>query len=253
MKQKNRHVNNLARSVPWRSAFFWTWLAISVILIIPAYLSIQFKQNWPTPINAIRSLIRGEPQSSITFFAKRSIHIFTVLTQDEIEVRPASYSNLSTEQKLLGRITLREYKTGDELSPNKLGPQLTAGVNYQVQEITVPDSLSWLIPGDTASFVLIDTSCPSSTRIPTSATPAPSSTTSTCLPTQATGTKFPNLLDAVILENGTVEKDGLISFLVAIPTDENQAVLSLLDKDTGNIVAYLLVNVSSGATPTPTP
>jgi len=247
MKQKNRPVNNLSRIFLWRSAFFWTWLAILIILIIPAYLSIKFNTDWPTPINALRSLIRGEPESSTTFVAKRSFHIFTVLMPGDISVRLPSHSAVAEEQKLLGRITLREYKAGDQINLEELGPQLTAGVNYQVQDIDVPNSLSWLRPGDTASFVLIEISCPSSTHTVSSVTP----TASTCLSTEIAGTKSHNLLDAVILENGTMEKDGLMSFLVAIPTGENQDVLPMLGRDAGNIIAYLQEEAPSAVTPTP--
>jgi len=41
-----------------------------------------------------------------------------------------------------------------------------------------------------------------------------------------------------------MEKDGLMSFLVAIPTTGgNQDALSLLDRDPENVIAYLMVKV----------
>ncbi len=244
MKQKNRPANHLSRIFTWRSASFWAWLAVSAILVIPAYLSIHFNMGWPTPINALRSLIRGEPQSSTTFSAKHPLQYFTVLTQNDIDVHSPSHAHDAEERKLLGRITLRDYQTGDEIHLEELGPQLAPGVQYQVQDIDVPDSLGWLRPGDTASFVLIETSCLSNTRPAPSSTPTSSSTTSTCLPIQTTRTNSPNLLNAVILENGTMEKDGLMSFLVAIPTTGgNQDALSLLDRDPENVIAYLMVKV----------
>jgi len=61
------------------------------------------------------------------------------------------------------------------------------------------------------------------------------------------------LLDVMILEKGPVEQDGLVSFLVAIPADENQNVLPLLDRDTGNIVAYLLKQAPAEVSPLPSP
>ena len=245
MKQKNRPANHLSRIFSWRSAFIWIWLAVSAILFIPAYLSIYFNTGWPTPIDALRSLIRGE---STTFTATHRIHIFTVLTQrdiqNDIEVHSPSPTLDAEKQKLLGQITLRGYQAGDEIHLEELGPQLAPGVQYQVQNIDVPDSLGWLRPGDTASFVLIETSCLSNTRTTPSSTPTSSSTTSTCLPIQTTRTNSPNLLNAVVLENGTMEKDGLMSFLVAIPTTGgNQDALSLLDRDPENVIAYLLVKV----------
>jgi len=48
-----------------------------------------------------------------------------------------------------------------------------------------------------------------------------------------------------------MEKDGLMSFLVAIPTGENQDVLPLLGRDAGNIIAYLQEEAPSAVTPTP--
>lgn len=211
------------------------WAVVALILL--GYLIFH---NLPNPFDALVAQLLPSSPPSLVFVAVDNLPVFTVLSKANLGVEQNSqiehtYSNDQIEQQaeqLYNRITLRSYMKGDKISSRELGPKLTSGISYQIREIAAASAFSWMHSGDTLNLLLIDTTC-------SSQNPVPAKMPSACFSHAPSHV----LTDVVILQVGTVEKDGTIPLLVAIPDVENKEELALLDHDIQNIIAYPETNL----------
>jgi hypothetical protein len=206
------------------------WICIALVFL--GYLTFH---DLPNPFDFIRARLLPSSPPPIVFVARDNLPMFTVLTKANFDIEQNSqhqnaYNSSQVEQRrqlFYNRITLRPYAKGEAITLSDLGPKVSSDITFQVREIDAMSTFSWMHIGDTLNFLLIDTACSSQNATPTV-------TSSECL-SQASSHM---LLDVVILQVGTVEKDGTTPLLVAIPSVENKEELPLLDHDIQHIIAY---------------
>ena len=141
-----------------------SWLCIAAVLI---FLFIFDNPQSRNTIGLIVSVLNPSPSMPIVFIAKTDIAMFTVITEDKIEIQQVDQPNGNDQaerqmQSLLDRITLRRYEKGEVINPLDLGPRVLPTVTYQVREIVATSSIVWIHVGDTVQFNLVITYCSSS-------------------------------------------------------------------------------------------
>ena len=174
--------------------------------------------------------------AAVIFAAKTDIPIYTVLTKGSIEsqetrqegantviqVLPDNGTVVKQQQLLIGHITLHNYAKGDVIRLSDLGPKLSLQHHYQVRTILTAVSATLLHPGDTVNLNLLDNSSP---------------------PVTTSWPALHILMNVVIVQLVELKKDGTLHLLIAIPREENQALLPLLDQMGDSLIAFPEVNV----------
>jgi hypothetical protein len=248
---------------------FVVWIIILIILsqAIINHTKVPWSLNLKTLFEPI---ITGSAPPAVRFYAGCDIAIFTILTPENItNTTPTSTDQVNNGtcnqsssptpdmKALLGHITMRYYAAGEQIDSSDLGPRISFKSPFEVREIVVDSATTWIEPGDTMNFFLIEVPCSASSQIATRGTPTFATTGPVfgCVSTPLATAKPYVLVNTTILRLGTPGGGGLIPYLVAIPTDKvdnNQGAIALLDSNAEMTIAYPEFNaVPTEATATP--